>query len=225
VKDSGELARIQAAADVADAALARVLPVLSEGPTETEMALLLDSEMRRLGATSPAFDTIVAAGPRAAEPHHRPGPERIEPGDVVVIDFGAEVDGYRSDMTRTVVAGGGEASVARLARVMEVVRASQEAGLAAVRPGVRAADVDAASRAVLEGAGMGELFVHGTGHGVGLDIHEAPWLSAPSTDILQAGQVVTVEPGAYLPGIGGARTEDTVVVTDDGCRALTLAPK
>ncbi|HET9060947.1 MAG TPA: Xaa-Pro peptidase family protein [Acidimicrobiales bacterium] len=230
VKDDGEIARVQAAAGVADRALQGLLSLLGERPTEAEFALALDSEMRRLGATKPAFDTIVACGPGGAEPHHQPGARRIEVGDVVVVDFGAEVAGYRSDMTRTLVAGsgaacGGAPSVAWLGEAMAVVTASQESGLAAVRPGVCAAEVDAACRAVLERAGMGELLVHGTGHGVGLDIHEAPWLSAPSTDILQAGQVITVEPGVYLPGVGGARTEDTVVVTEDGCRALTLAPK
>lgn len=225
LKDPGELGRIGAAAAVADAALERVAPMLRAGVSEVEVAVALDSEMRRLGAAGPSFDTIVATGPNAAEPHHRPGASVLQAGDVVVVDFGAEVDGYRSDMTRTFVVGGGSPSAPEMKEVIAIVRASQEAGLAAVAPGARTADVDAACRAVMREAGVVELFVHGTGHGVGLEIHEPPWLGASTTDILQAGQVVTVEPGAYLPGVGGARIEDTVVVTEEGCRPLTLTPK
>lgn len=230
-KEPAEVARIRAAAAIADQALESCLAMLGEGPSEAEVALALDTAMRRLGAEAPAFDTIVAAGPNGAEPHHRPSGRRIAPGELVVLDFGARVDGYCSDMTRTVQAGtrvedgGGDSLGAELRGLIAVVAASQDAGLSAVRSGVRAAEVDRACREVVGAAGWAEQFVHGTGHGVGLEVHEAPSLGAPSEDILRPGQVVTVEPGVYIPGLGGARTEDTVVVTDDGCELLTLAPK
>lgn len=224
-KDAGEVARIGAAAALADAALASVGPLVAQLPTEAELAMALDAEMRRLGASGPAFETIVAAGPNAAEPHHRPGPRRLAPGELVVVDFGARLDGYCSDMTRTLVAGDPASVPDELRRVAAVVLAAQDAGLSAVRDGVRAAEVDRACREVVEGAGLGAMFTHGTGHGVGLDIHEAPSVAGPSQDILSSGQVVTVEPGVYIPGLGGARTEDTVLVTEAGCRVLTLAPK
>jgi len=224
-KDAGEIARIAAAAAIADAALLSVRPMLEEGPTEAEVALALDTEMRRLGAAEPAFETIVAAGPNAAEPHHHPSPRKIGNGELVVVDFGARVDGYCSDMTRTIRTGRGRDLVPELARVASVVLAAQDAGLCAVRDGVAAAEIDRACREVVDAAGFSELFVHGTGHGVGLDIHEAPALGERSDDILRSGQVVTVEPGVYVPGLGGARTEDTVLVTGAGCEILTLSPK
>jgi Xaa-Pro aminopeptidase len=226
-----ELARLAAAAAVADEAFRRVLAMLEAGsagrggPSEVDVAVALEAEMRHLGAEAPAFDTIVASGPGGAEPHHRPGSRQVVRGDMVTIDFGARVDGYCSDATRTVVVGAGAPSLAELGRIYSVVLAAQDAGLAAVREGALASEVDRACREVVDAAGMGELFVHGTGHGVGLLVHEAPALSASSGDILMAGQVVTVEPGVYLPGVGGARVEDTVVVCEAGCELLTLAPK
>jgi len=227
-KDAGELSRIAAAAAIADAAFANLAAMFDEPSSEAAIAIALDAEMRRLGAEAPAFETIVASGPDAAEPHHHPSPRLLNPGELVVVDFGARVDGYCSDMTRTVWAGAGGAAAPvapELRRVAAVVLASQDAGLSAVRDGVAASQVDRACREVVEAAGWGELFVHGTGHGVGLDIHEAPALGARSEDILCSGQVVTVEPGVYIPGVGGARTEDTVVVTEAGCEVLTLTPK
>lgn len=222
VKDAGEVARIQAACAIADAALAAVRHRLGESPTEAEVALELEWQMRRLGAEGPSFDTIVAAGPNGAMPHHRAGERRIAEGDLVVIDFGALVDGYHSDMTRTVAVG--EIS-AEQQRMLDAVAEAQAAGVAAVRAGVAAKDVDEACRAVLRDAGLEEAFLHGTGHGVGLDIHEAPRVSANAPGTLADGHVVTVEPGVYLPEHGGVRIEDTVVVTAEGCRTLTLAPK
>jgi Xaa-Pro aminopeptidase len=223
-KAPAEVARLAAAAAVADEALSRVVGLLGRGTTEAEIALALEVEMRRLGAEGPAFPTIVASGSRGAEPHHRPGPGEILAGELVTIDFGARVDGYCSDVTRTILAGRAPLD-AELRRVYEVVLASQDAGLAAVRDGVAGSEVDRACREVVAAAGMGEFFVHGTGHGVGLEIHEAPALHATSDDVLEEGQVVTVEPGVYIPGLGGARTEDTVVVLQGGCELLTLAPK
>jgi Xaa-Pro aminopeptidase len=223
VKDAGELARLAAAATIADEALRRVRPQLAHGLTEEAFGRTLDFEMRRLGASGPSFETIVASGSNAAMPHHRPGPRTIRAGEPVVLDFGARYDGYCSDMTRTVWVN--KLVDPDLRRAVDVVLASQSAGVAAVRAGIAAADVDQACRQVIADAGWADFFVHGTGHGVGLDIHEAPSVAATSADTLQAGQVVTVEPGVYLPGRGGVRIEDTVVVTEDGCRPLNSTPK
>lgn len=224
-KDPGEIARIEAACAIADSALAAVRPLLDEGHTESAFALALDTEMRRQGADDVSFETIVATGPNGSRPHHTPGARRIERGDLVVVDFGALVDGYHSDMTRTVAVGGAGALDDTQRRMVAVVTEAQAAGVAAVRAGRSTRDVDAACRAVIDDAGWGDAFVHGTGHGVGLDIHEAPGVSASSDATLAAGHVVTVEPGVYLPGHGGVRVEDTVVVTGSGCRTLTCAPK
>ena len=222
VKDDGEVARIAEAARIADAALAKVRGRLLEGPTEEEFGLELDVEMRRLGADGVSFETIVAAGPNGAKPHARPSGRRIADGDLVVLDFGALVDGYHSDMTRTFTVGDvGETA----RRMVAVVAEAQAAGVARVREGAAAADVDAACRRVIADAGWGDAFLHGTGHGVGLDIHEAPKVSTASTATLAGGHVVTVEPGVYLPDVGGVRIEDTVAVTAEGCRTLTHAPK
>ena len=222
VKDDGEIARIGAAAAIATDALDHVRHRLLDGPTEREFGLELDTEMRRRGAAGPSFESIVAAGPNGALPHHRPDGRRIREGDLVVLDYGALVDGYCSDMTRTVVVG--EPTDVQ-ARMLEVVTAAQQAGVDAVRAGAACAEVDRACRVVIEDAGWGDAFVHGTGHGVGLEIHEAPRVTYSSADTLAAGSVVTVEPGVYLPEHGGVRIEDTVVVTDDGCYSLTHAPK
>ncbi|MEZ5141876.1 MAG: Xaa-Pro peptidase family protein [Acidimicrobiales bacterium] len=222
VKDEGEVARMAAAARIADDALAHVRSRLREGPTEAEVALELDTEMRRLGAVGPSFETIVAAGPNGAKPHARPSSRRIAEGDLVVIDFGAVVDGYCSDMTRTVVVG---EPTATQQRMWDVVAEAQQAGVDAVAPGAAAADVDQACRSVIAAAGWGEAFLHATGHGVGLDIHEAPRVAATGDATLAAGNVVTVEPGVYLPDHGGVRIEDTLLVTDGGCRPLTRTPK
>lgn len=222
VKDAGEIARIERAASIADAAFAAVRPLLLEGPTEAEFGIALDLEMRRRGAAERSFETIVASGPNGASPHARPGERRVRRGDLVVVDFGAMVDAYRSDMTRTVMVG---PPTAEQARLLDVVTRAQAAGAAAVGPGARCADVDAACRAVIAEAGWADRFVHGTGHGVGLDIHEAPWVNGRSAATLAPGHVVTVEPGVYLPGLGGVRVEDTLLVTETGARQLTRAPK
>jgi Xaa-Pro aminopeptidase len=225
VKDEGELARMEAAAAIADAALAALRPTLLSLPTEREAGLELDFTMRRLGAADVSFETIVASGPNGAKPHARPSERRLVEGELVVLDFGALVDGYHSDMTRTVCVGP-PASVLR-SRMVATVAEAQAAGVAAVRAGAGAREVDAACRSVIAEAGWADAFVHGTGHGVGLDIHEAPMINATATATLDAGNVVTVEPGVYLPGEGGGgvRIEDSVVVTTSGSRRLTNAPK
>jgi Xaa-Pro aminopeptidase len=223
VKDEAELARMERAASIADAALYEVLPMLSEDITEEQFALELDTAMRRGGAESVAFETIVAAGENSAMPHHHPGPRKVRKGDTVVVDFGAMYEGYRSDMTRTFCIG--EEPQGDMERVFAVVGASQAAGAAAVRPGISAKEVDDVCRAIIADAGWADRFEHGTGHGVGLDIHEAPTVSQLGTAILAPGFVVTVEPGVYLPGLGGVRVEDTLVVTEDGSRPLTRFTK
>jgi Xaa-Pro aminopeptidase len=221
-KDAGELARIELAARIADDALDLMRPRLLDEPTELEFGRELDMTMRSLGATRPSFETIVASGPNGARPHARPSDRVIREGDLVVLDFGAVIDGYCSDMTRT-LAVGEVSDTAR--RMLEVVTAAQAAGVAAVRPGIAARDVDAVCRSVIAEAGWADAFSHGTGHGVGLDIHEAPGVGSTSDATLVIGDVVTVEPGVYLPEHGGVRVEDTVVVTTEGCRPLTHSTK
>jgi Xaa-Pro aminopeptidase len=223
VKDAGEVERMAAAATIADEALARVRHRLADGPTEQEFALELDFEMRRGGASAPSFDTIVASGPNGAKPHHRPSSRRIERGELIVVDFGAIVEGYCSDMTRTLCVGEPASTIAR--RMVDVVAESQQAGVDAVRAGAEGKAVDEVCRSVIAAAGWADAFLHSTGHGVGLEIHEDPRVASTSTDTLAAGHVVTVEPGVYLPEHGGVRIEDTVVVTDEGCTVLTNASK
>lgn len=222
VKDDGEVARIEAAALIADHALASVRARLLDAPAERDFALELDMAMRRLGAEGNSFETIVASGPNGAKPHARPSDRIIREGDLVVIDFGALLDGYCSDMTRTVMVG--TPSVTQQ-QMLDVVRAAQQAGVDAVRAEVEVKDVDAACRTVIDEAGWAEAFLHATGHGVGLEIHEAPRVAATGDATLAAAQVVTVEPGVYLPEHGGVRIEDTVVVTPEGCRPLTHTAK
>ncbi len=232
VKEDGELARMARAADIADAALASVLPLLAASGrpartnrplTEAAFAAALDHAMRERGAEDRAFETIVASGENSAKPHARPGAREIRAGDPVVVDFGAVFDGYRSDMTRTFCIGG--PPTGELAAVFDVVSASQRAGVDAVEAGVAADVVDRACREVIAASGWAERFEHGTGHGVGLDIHEDPPVGPGSTAILAPGTVVTVEPGVYLPAVGGVRIEDMLVVTGNGSRTFTRFPK
>lgn len=222
IKDHAELARIEMAARIADEALYAVRPLLLNEATEQEFAHALENEMRRRGAQGPAFETIVASGPNGAKAHHEPSTRVITRGDLVVIDFGALVEGYRSDITRTFSIG----PMSELQQtIFDVVHQAQALGVQAVRSGVETKVVDAACRDSITAAGYGEYFTHGTGHGVGLDIHELPRVGASVPDTLATRQVVTVEPGVYLPGVGGVRIEDSVVVTADGCRPVTLFPK
>lgn len=222
IKDEEEIAHIAEAAELADAALRRILGEGLEGRTERDVAIALELDMRRRGATRPSFDTIVAAGAHGALPHATPRDVEIRRGDLVVIDWGAELDGYCSDCTRTYSVGE-PSSEAR--RVYELVHEAQLAGLHAVRAGVGGREADGAARAVIEAGGHAQHFGHGLGHGVGIEVHEAPRLSQRSDDELRAGHVVTVEPGIYLPGRFGVRIEDLVAVTDDGARVLTSLSK
>lgn len=225
IKDGNEVACLEKAARIADEAFARTYPLLAtpNGITESHFARALEDAMNQLGSDGPSFETIVAAGPRSALPHARPSAKVISDGDLVVVDFGAKIDGYGSDMTRTVLAGAGHPTAAQ-ANLYAAVADAQKAGRSAVKAGATELSVDFACRSVLEDAGLGEHFVHGTGHGLGLEIHEAPIMSSRSTGSLMAGFVVTVEPGAYLADLGGVRIEDSVVVTEEGCRPITLSP-
>ncbi|HEY4929157.1 MAG TPA: Xaa-Pro peptidase family protein [Acidimicrobiales bacterium] len=228
VKDVDEVVRMERAAAIADDALGSVLHLLAgvgDGAVmaEAAFAAALDHAMRLGGAEDRAFETIVASGENSAKPHARPGTRVMLMGDPVVVDFGATFDGYRSDMTRTFCIGGEPRG--ELAEVFAVVASAQALGVATVAPGVVTGDVDKACRDRIAEAGWAERFEHGTGHGVGLDIHEGPAVGAGSTAILQPGTVVTVEPGVYLPNVGGVRIEDTLVVTPTGSRPLTRFPK
>jgi Xaa-Pro aminopeptidase len=218
VKGPEEIELIRTAARAGDAALARLLEHGFVGRTERQLADELELAMRELGADRPSFESIVAAGPHGALPHARPRDVNVQRGDMVVIDWGAEMGGYCSDCTRTIAAGepSGEAR-----EVYDLVLAAQLAGVQAIRAGAGGREVDAVARAVIDAGGHAEHFGHGLGHGVGAEIHEAPRLSTRSEDELQSGNVVTVEPGVYLPGEFGVRIEDLVVVSEDGCEILT----
>ena len=222
VKDEAELARIAAAASIVDVVLEQCCEHFRQGISELEIAQMLDDGMRGAGAQGPAYETIVAAGANAALPHAKPSNKRLLDGELLVIDVGALLDGYRSDMTRTFMIG---EATSKARELYEIVAQAQAAGVAAVKPGALAADIDEACREVISAAGYGEAFTHATGHGVGLDIHELPTVRRDNHAILRQGQVITVEPGIYLSGYGGVRVEDTVAVTASGCRTLTQFPK
>jgi Xaa-Pro aminopeptidase len=220
VKDEAEIAALRRACAAADDALAQLLGELKEGMTEIEVAAVLEFEMRQAGSEGLSFDTIAAFGEQAAEPHHRPTARALKRGDMIKLDFGAVASGYHSDMTRTIAFG--EPSD-EMAEIYDLVRGSQQAGLDAVRVGAECGAVDAASRGYLKERGYD--FGHGTGHGVGLEIHEAPPVRTGSAVVMEPGMVLTVEPGIYIPGTGGVRIEDSVVVRQDGCDILTGSTK
>ena len=224
IKDDDEIESLRAACAVADQALAELAAegALRPGRTELQVGRELDARMLTLGAEAPSFETIVAAGANSAIPHHRPDATVLRDGDFLKLDFGATVDGYHSDMTRTVVLG----HAADWQReIYELVVRSQAAGRAALEVGADVVAVDATAREVIAAAGHGDHFTHGLGHGVGLEIHEAPGIGPLGAGTLAAGMAVTVEPGVYLPGHGGVRIEDTLIVTDDAPELLTLTSK
>jgi Xaa-Pro aminopeptidase len=217
-KDAGEVAAIERAAGVATRALERALPQVRVGMRETEVAGILEKALRDEGTEGFPFPTIVASGPRAALPHARSSSRRVEAGDFLLLDFGAEVDGYCADVTRTVVVGSASADQRA---VYDVVREANRLAAAGVRPGMRGRDADAIARGYIERHGLGEAFGHSLGHGIGLEVHEAPRLAKTAELPLAAGAVVTIEPGVYRPGWGGVRIEDDVHLADDGPRILT----
>ena len=221
-KDAAEVAAIARACAISDAAFADLLPRIRVGVSERELARRLEDLLHVHGADGAAFETIAASGPNSALPHARPSAREIAAGDLVVFDFGAAVAGYCADITRTVVVG---PASPRRKHLYESVRKVQAAAVAAMRAGERCSEIDAAAKAGIEAAGYGEYPTHSLGHGVGLAIHEAPSMRPGSDDILAPGHVVTVEPGIYLPGFGGVRIEDTVVIEAHGCRVLTATAR
>jgi Xaa-Pro aminopeptidase len=222
-KDEQELDLIRAAIGVAERALTMLRAGLRPDETEKDVTDQLDGYLRRCGAGAASFTPIVAVGAHAAFPHHHASHQtRIGEADFVLVDWGADVRGYKSDLTRVIATG---KVTPKFEAVYRAVLAAQERGIAAIRPGVKARDVDAEARSVLEEAGFGTFFSHGLGHGLGLEIHEAPWLRKESEVVLEPGMVVTVEPGVYLPDWGGIRIEDVVLVTPDGAEILTSLPK
>ena len=222
VKESGEVDRIRAACRIADDALALTLPMLAEFPTEKEFARALDRKMIDLGAQGNSFDTITACGSRGALPHAQPSDAKIVPNQMIVIDFGCIVDGYCSDMTRTVSVGQPDD---KQTEMYEQVIKSQSQGSKVVKAGVQLSEIDNACRTTLAEFGVDQYFTHSTGHGVGLDIHEQPWVRAAGDDKTKSGHILTVEPGIYIEGVAGVRIEDTLHVTADGSEVLTTAPK
>lgn len=225
VKDADEIAAIRRAAELSGQALEDLVPTI-RGQREVDFAIALEHRMREIGLDGPGFSSIVASGERGSLPHGQPSERVVRDGDMVTVDFGGLSDGYRSDETLTF--GVGEVSGA-LREIFDLVHTAQAAGIAAVRPGIRASEVDRTCREIIAAAGYGEAFGHGTGHGVGLEVHERPFAAREpepdKDDVLVPGMTLTVEPGIYLPGIGGARLEDTLVVTADGAKRLTTVPK
>jgi Xaa-Pro aminopeptidase len=221
-KDPEELTAVREAQAATDRAFDDLLEVIAIGMSERELATDLERLLKRDGADGLAFSSIVAFGESAAEPHHEPADRRLEEGDVIKLDFGATWGGYHSDMTRTIAFG---SPATELKKIHDIVRQAQQAGIDAVRAGIPGGDVDAAARTVIEDAGYGDRFGHGTGHGVGLEIHEGPRVAHGIDDVLPVGAVVTVEPGIYVPTLGGVRIEDMVEVTEDGGQVLGSSPR
>lgn len=219
VKDSFEIGRIQRAIEVADSGFVAARKVLASGAgTEKQVAGKIEAAVKAKGVDALSFETIVLTGARGALPHGKPSDERVKRGALTVVDMGVRVDGYCSDETRTYCVG----SHTRMQKkIYQVVKDAHDRAIERVKPGVKASVVDRAARGHIKRAGYGKYFGHGTGHGVGLDIHEGPVISPMSKDVLAEGMVFTIEPGIYIPGWGGVRIEDMVLVTSDGCEVLT----
>jgi Xaa-Pro dipeptidase len=218
VKDAAELQAMRAAVHAVEAGLQAAIAAIRPGVTEREVAEVWERAMREAGSEGPSFTTIVASGPNSANPHYTTGDRPLKYGDLVVLDGGARIGGYASDITRTVVVG--EPS-AEARRIYDVVLAANRAGVTAARAGASGADIDGAARRVIEEAGYGPYFIHRTGHGLGIEIHEPPYIHASNATPLRAGTTFTVEPGVYIAGVGGVRIEDDVVVTEQGAECLT----
>lgn len=223
VKDPEERQKLRAASALAEAALEAVLPLLKEGITEAEFVAHLEFEFKKRGASGSSFSPIALFGPRSSLPHGVPGKKALKSGDIVLLDLGCILESYCSDLTRTFVFGTIPGNW--FEEIYQVTLTAQLAALQAIKPGVSCRDADAVARDIITDAGYGTYFGHGLGHGVGLEIHEAPRLNQHSDTILQPGMAVTVEPGIYIPGQGGVRIEDLVLVTETGCEILTKLPK
>ena len=221
-KDEAELAVMRHAQEITDEAFKAILNFIRPGLTEREIAARLVYELMRHGGEKVSFDPIVAAGPNGSKPHAVPGDQVVDTGMFITMDFGCKVEGYCSDMTRTVAVG---FATEEMQKVYQTVLSAQQAGIAAARAGITGRDVDAAARAVIAAAGYGAYFGHSFGHGVGVEIHEAPNASPSNEQPLPAGAVISAEPGVYLPGKLGVRIEDVILLTETGCRNLTKAPK
>jgi Xaa-Pro aminopeptidase len=222
IKDETEIARIRKASEISFQAMTDVRELIKPGVREKDIALELEFRMGRHGAEQIAFPTIVASGANSSLPHAKPGSRKIGKGDIVMIDCGAVYQGYHSDETWTVVVGNGED---RHKEVYAVVKEAHDRALEAVRPGVPCREIDRVARSLIEDKAFGKYFSHGTGHGVGLDVHEAPRISTQSEHVLRKGMVVTIEPGVYIPHLWGVRIEDMVLVKENGCEVLTRMPK
>lgn len=222
VKDESELAILREACAIVDRAFQHMIGVLKPGMTEKEAALELEFFMRREGAAGTSFDTIMASGERSALPHGVASDRVLQAGDFVTMDYGAYFNGYCSDITRTVVLG---APTERHREIYDIVLEAQQAVLDGIRPGMTGREADKIARDIIKNHGYGDFFGHGTGHGIGLEIHEEPRLSVSGDIVLEPGMVVTVEPGIYLPDFGGVRIEDDIVMTENGAELLTHAPK
>jgi len=218
VKDPEEVSCIRLAVELARRGFAAVQEFIRPGVSEAEIALELEYQLKKMGSEGNAFDTIVASGERGAMPHGSASDRKLKGAELVTIDFGACAGGYYSDTTRTVPVG---EPTSKQCEVYRVVLEANRAGIRAVRPGVQASEIDRASRAVVEAGGYGEFFGHGTGHGVGLEVHEGPRIAVGVDTEIREGMVFTIEPGVYVPGWGGVRIEDMVLVTGDGCEVLT----
>lgn len=218
IKDASEMAAIKKAIAISTKALAKTTVFFKPGVCERELAGILDLEMCRLGC-KPGFETIIAFGPNASRPHHQPGQRRLKEKDTILIDFGARYGGYCSDITRCFVLG---KATAAYRRAYEVTAKAQAAAMAAARAGAKLRDVDLAARGVMRDSGL-PVYGYGTGHGFGLEIHEDPFLRQDAKGVLQAGQVITIEPGVYIPGKLGVRIEDDILITENGCEILTGA--
>lgn len=222
VKDAGELAVMQEAADIADRTFAHILSFIKSGATELEIAAEMESYMRKLGASRPSFDTIVASGERSALPHGVASDRVVGRNEFVKLDFGAYYKGYCSDLTRTVFVG---TPTDKHREIYEIVKEAQQHALDHLKPGMTGREGDALTRDIIARYGYGDHFGHGTGHGLGMEIHESPRLSMTGDFVLKPGNTVTVEPGIYIPGFGGVRIEDDVVITETGIQILTRSPK
>ena len=222
IKDDSELAAIREAVRIADLTYKHAAGFICPGMLEHEVAVELDCLVRKAGAERESFDPLVAFGPRSALPHGKPTDRKIAEGDLVLLDFGAKWHGYHSDITRTVVLGKPDP---KQQEIYDIVLEAQTAGIAAIRPGIAGGEVDAVARKIIESKGYGECFGHGLGHGLGLDVHDGRILAKKSEIILEPSMVVTVEPGIYIPGWGGIRIEDDVLVTESGSEALTSSPR